>query len=120
MRKLTAMLGAAAMLSIVPATPVLGQVVDTRDGICYMIVPDVNGALTGANVEGSLHVRSNKTWTTMTCHFDLTEDQVPPKTVHARGFPCAIPPLPPTTDTRATANNGGRMVLTCRTRTPAS
>jgi hypothetical protein len=119
MRNLTAMLGAAAMLAILPATPALGQVIDTRDGICYMIVPDVNGGLTGAAAEGTLFVRTNKTWTTMTCHFDLTEDQLPPKTVHASGFPCAIPPLPTTTDTRATANTGGRMVLTCRTRTPA-
>lgn len=118
MRILTAVLGAAAMLSIVPATPAHSQVVDTHDGICYMIVPDVNGGLTGASVEGTLFVRTNKSWTTMTCHFDLAEDELPPKTVHARGFPCSIPPLPATTDTRATANTGGRMVLTCRIPTP--
>ena len=118
MRNLTAMLGAAAMLSIVPATPALSQVIDTRDGICNMIVPDTSGNLTGAQVEGTLHVRSNKSWTTMTCHFDLAEDELPPKTVHARGFSCAIPPLPSTTDTRATANTGGRMVMSCRIPTP--
>lgn len=119
MRVWTCLLAASAMLSIVPATPALAQVVDTRDGICNMIVPDVNGSLTGAHVEGTLHVRSNKSWTTMTCHFDLAEDEVPPKTVHARGFSCAIPPLPSTTDTRATANTGGRMVMSCRIPTPA-
>ena len=118
MRIWTGLLGASAMLSIVPATPAAAQVVDTRDGICNMIVPDVNGNLTGAHVEGTLFVRTNKSWTTMTCHFDLAEEDLPPKTVHARGFPCAIPPLPTTTDTRATANTGGRMVLTCRIQTP--
>lgn len=114
MRKFIALLGAAAMLSIIPATPTLAQVVDTHDGICYMIVPDANGDLTGASVQGTLFVRTNKTWTTMTCHFDLTADEAPPKTTHASGFACSIPPLPVTYDTRATANPGGRMVLTCR------
>ena len=115
MRKFLALLGVAGMITIVPATPTLAQVVDTHEGICYMIVPDSDGNLTGASVQGNLFVRTNNSWTTMTCHFDLTADQSPDKATHASGFPCSIPPLPePTTDTRASASSGGRMVLTCR------
>lgn len=118
MRKFTALAGIAALLSIVPTTPAIADpVIDPGADNCEMIVPDENGDLTGAAVTGgTLNVRDNKTWVTMTCHFDLTEDQLPTRTVHARGFSCSIPPFGSTTDTRATANTGGRMVLTCRKR----
>lgn len=118
MRKLMALLGVAGMLTILPAAPVFGQVIDPHSGICNMVVPDASGQLTGAQVVGSLFVRTNKTWTTMTCHFDLTDDEAPDKATHARGFECKIPPNPvPTTDSRASASAGGRMVLTCRFKT---
>ena len=119
MRKIMALLGVSGMLTILPTTPTFAQIIDTHGNNCQMIVPDANGELTGAGVDGGpLFIRSNKSWTTMTCHFDLTADQSPPKTTHASGFPCMIPPLPTTTDSRATAN-AGRMVLTCRVKTPA-
>ena len=115
MRRLMALLGVGGMLTILPAAPVLGQVVDTHEGICYMIVPVADGSLSGASVQGTLFVRSNKTWTTMTCHFDLTAEESPDKATHASGFGCSIPPNPVQTfDTRASASSGGRMVLTCR------
>ena len=114
MRKSTALLGAVAMLSIVPATPVLAQVVDTHEGICYMIVPDANGELTGASVQGTLFIRTNNSWTTMTCHFDLAPNEAPSKTTHARGDDCTYPGFATLMDWRATANPGGNMVLTCR------
>jgi len=115
MRKFIALLGAAAVLTIMPATPVLAEdvIIDIRDGICDGIVPDANGQLTGAHVTGTLFVRSNTSWVTMTCHFDLTADQAPDNETHARGFTCGIGDIS-TTDTRASASSGGRMVLTCR------
>ena len=126
MRNLTALLGVAGMLTILPATPVFAQVVDTHDGICNMIVPDANGALTGALVFGTLFVRTNNSWTTMTCHFDLPDELAPSKATHARDFACGIviPPEDPNGDativqadeTRASASSGGRMVMTCRLR----
>jgi hypothetical protein len=80
-----------------------------------MIVPSADGTLGGAHVEGNLFVRTNNSWTTMTCHFNLSAAEAPKKTTHASGFACYIPPLPnPTYDTRASASPGGRMVLTCR------
>lgn len=116
MRRPIAMIGGAALLTIFPATPALadGAIIDKESGTCQMIVPDASGLLTGAEVEGSLLIRENKSWITMTCHFDLTEEQSPPKATHARGFSCGIPPHGSTTDTRASASSGGRMVLTCR------
>ena len=113
MRKFMALLGVGAMLTIVPDAPALAQVIDTHDGICAMIVPDSDGGLTGAHVEGNLFVRTNNSWTTMTCHFDLTAEQAPAKSTHASGFLCEIAGLS-TNDTRASASPGGRMVLTCR------
>lgn len=114
MRRFMGVLGAAAMLSIAPATPAFaeGAVVDKQDGTCSGIVPDASGNLTGAVVFGDLTVRSNKSWTTLTCHFDLTDDEAPAKNTKASGFNCFTPE--PTTDTRANASPGGRMVVTCR------
>lgn len=114
MRKFTALLGAAAMISILPATPALaeGAVIDKAEGSCSGIVPDARGNLTGALVFGSLIVRSNSSWTTLTCHFDLTDEEAPTQNTKASGFPCYTPEL--TTDTRINASPGGSMVLTCR------
>jgi hypothetical protein len=114
MRKFMALLGAAGMLTILPATPALaGAVIDKDSGICYSIVPDANGGLTGAEVQGSLLVRTNKSWTTMTCHFNLTAGETPARTTKASGFECTIGPIS-THDTRINASSGGRMVMTCR------
>ena len=116
MRKFTGLLAAVAMLTFLPATPAFaeGAVVDKENGTCIGIVPDENGVLPldGEVVHGDLIVRSNKTWTTLTCHFDLTDEQSPPKRRNASGFDCYTPEL--TTDTRANASPGGRMVVTCR------
>lgn len=114
MRKFSALLGAAALLTILPVTPALadGAVVDKDEGTCSGIVPDADGNLTGAVVFGDLIVRSNKSWTTLTCHFDLTDEEAPTQNTKASGFDCYTPVL--TTDTRANASPGGRMVVTCR------
>ncbi len=114
MRRPTAMLGAVAMLSILPATPAFaeGATVDKESGSCSGIVPDRNGQLTGALVFGSLVIRSNSSWTTLTCHFDLSDEEAPAQTTKASGFACYTPQL--TTDTRINASPGGSMVMTCR------
>ena len=117
MRKFMALLGVGGMLTILPATPAFAQVIDTHEGICHMVVPDADGGLStdpADVVDGELFIRTNKSWTTMTCHFNLTAEQSPDKAVHASGFPCAIPPLAATLDSRVSASAGGRMVLTCR------
>ena len=114
MRRFIGLLGAAAILTILPATPALadGAVIDKEDGTCSGVVPDASGNLTGAIVFGDLIVRSNKSWTTLTCHYDLTDSEAPAKNTKAHGFPCYTPVL--TLDPRANASPGGRMVVTCR------
>lgn len=118
MRKSLAMLGAAALLSVFPATPALAEgATVTKDGVCYAFVPDGSGGLTSIVAIGEALTRTNNSGnTTMTCHFDLDDSQSPPKAARARGFPCETP-VGLTHDTRINASSGGRMVMTCRIRT---
>lgn len=124
MRKAIAILATAALLSFIPASPALaeGATIDKDSGTCTGLVPDANGNLIYTSdadiVYGTLLVRKNKSWTTMTCHFTLDEAHTPPQTTKASGFVCYTPE--PTYDTRANASSGGRMVVTCRIRAPAS
>jgi len=119
MRNFTALLGAAAMLSLFPATPALAQdggATITKEDGCFGAVPDASGQLTGIFVTGSLISRSTKSGiTTMTCHFDLSPEESPPRATRAAGFVCGTP-IGLTSDTRISASPGGRMVMTCRIR----
>ena len=117
MRELTALLGAAAMLLVVPTTPALAQdggaEITKSDG-CFGAVPDANGQLTDIFVTGELISRSTKSGiTTMTCHFDLSREDSPQRATRAAGFACGTP-IGLTTDARISASPGGRMVMTCR------
>ena len=117
MRKFIAALGMAALVAVVPATPALadGAVID-EGGSCFSVVPDANGDLTGANVVGDYKSRTTKSGNTnFTCHFDLTDEEAPLKSVKASGFPCVTPPAT-TYDSRIQASPGGRMVMTCNVR----
>lgn len=123
MRKPIAILAATAMLAIMPSSPVLASATVNKDsGTCTGLVPDVNGNFIFNSdadiVYGTLLVRKNKSWTTMTCHFSLDAAKTPPQTTKASGFACYTPEV--TYDTRANASSGGRMVITCRIRAPAS
>lgn len=117
MRKSVAMLGAAALLTIFPATPALAEgATVTKDGVCYAFIPNGSGGLTSIVAIGEALTRTNNSGnTTMTCHFDLEEGQAPTKAARARGFPCETP-IGLTYDTRINASTGGRMVMTCRNR----
>lgn len=117
MRKIVAVPGFAALLLIVPAAPALAEgavIIDKDSGICYGQVPNRSGVLEGPILEGTLHVRSNDSWTTMTCHFDIPAELTPAKATHASGFTCHIGPYGSTTDTRASASSGGSLVMSCR------
>ena len=124
MRKPVSILAAAALLAVIPASPALadGATIDKDSGTCTGLVPDENGELIYESdadiVSGTLLVRTNKSWTTMTCHFTLDAAHTPAQTTKASGFVCYTPA--PTYDTRANASSGGRMVISCRIRTPAS
>ena len=118
MRKLLATMSATALVAVVPATPALadGAVIDKDLGICQGVVPGPDGQLSDIFVTSNdLIIRANKTWTTMTCHFDLEDHQSPSKATRASNFGCVVDGQL-TTDTRASASPGGRMVMTCRTR----
>lgn len=126
MRKFVAVAGAAALLSIVPTAPAFGAVINPDSESCVGQVPNADGELAGPELNGTLVIRDNKSWTTMTCHFDVPDGLAPDKATHARDFPCGIvlPPDEPGGDativqadeTRASASSGGRMVMTCRLR----
>ena len=122
MKKLMALVGVAAMMSIAPATPAFAEGGSIgSNGECYGIVPDVNGSLEGGvQVVGTYTSRSTKSGiTNFTCHFDLTDDEAPAKTVKASSFPCQTP-LGATTNSRINASPGGRMVMNCTIKSSAS
>ncbi len=117
MRKFMAALSAAALVAFVPATPALADGATIGEGSeCFGRVPDVNGNLSGDLVQGDYKSRTTKSGiTNFTCHFDLSDEQAPPKGTKATGFLCGTP-KGVTTDTRAQASPGGRMVMTCNIR----
>ena len=117
MRKLTALAVTAALLLIAPVTPALAEgavIIDKDAAICLGQVPTASGILSGPILQGTLHVRSNGSWTTMTCHFDVPDELAPDKATSASGFRCYIGTFGSTTDTRASASSGGRLVMSCR------
>jgi hypothetical protein len=124
MRKFVALAGMAALLLITPEAPVAAAVINPDSDSCVGQVPNADGILSGPELTGSLVIRDNKSWTTMTCHFDVPDNLAPAKATHARDFECGIvlPPDEPDGDativqadeTRASASSGGRMVMTCR------
>ena len=126
MRKFVALAGMAALLLITPQAPAAAAVINPDTDSCVGQVPNANGILAGPELNGSLVIRDNKGWTTMTCHFDVPDELAPAKATHARDFACNIV-LPPETEggdaiivaadeSRASASSGGRMVMTCRLR----
>lgn len=126
MRKFIALAGMAALVSFIPSTPAAAAVINPDSDSCIGQVPNADGQLSGPEINGSLIIRDNNSWTTMTCHFDIPAGLEPIKATHARDFPCGIvlPPTEPDGDgtlvfadeSRASASSGGRMVMTCRLR----
>lgn len=119
MRKFIGMLGAAAMLTIVPATPALaeGSIVVNGDE-CSGFVPTEDGEFDpdALLTTTDSHQVKRGNWVTVTCHFDIPEGLEPAKATRAYGVECTIPGYGPTTDTRMSASPGGRAVGTCRIR----
>jgi hypothetical protein len=117
MRKFTALLGVAAMLTILPATPALADgAVVAHDGVCVGALPDGNGGFLDIYFEGTANIRTTKSGvTTLTCHFSLDPEIVPVANLKARGFLCYTGEngAGETHDTRLNISPGGRAVLTC-------
>jgi hypothetical protein len=118
MRRFTALLGVAAMLTIIPATPALAQAVVAHDGVCGGALPDGEGGFTEIFFFGTANTRTNKSGTTVTCHFTLDPAIIPAGNLKASGFDCYVGEggTGLTTDTRLNISPGGRAVLTCRLR----
>jgi hypothetical protein len=118
MRKLTAWLGVAAILTILPATPALADgAIVAHDGLCGGLLPDGNGGSTDIPFYGTANTRTTKSGiTTVTCHFDLDPSIIPSSNLKASGFVCYTGEdlTGMTTDTRLNVSPGGRAVLTCR------
>lgn len=119
MRRPIALLGATALLSILPETPALaeGSIV-VHDGLCSGFVPTADGGFDpGALLETQdTQIVQNGGWVKVTCHFDVPDNLVPAKGVKADGVECMIPGFGLTTDSRMSASPGGRAVGTCRKR----
>jgi hypothetical protein len=115
MRKFTALLGVAAMLTILPATPAFAQAtVDKGDGTCEGQVFNSAGVFSGPVFTGNLVYRTTGSGAQiLTCHFNVPPALQPARTVHTRGFECYVDEVV-TTNTRASISRGGRMLLTCR------
>ena len=119
MRRTIAMLGAVGLLTIIPATPALGEgTIVFNDAICYGFVPTEDGQFDPDAIltNGRIHVVAKAGWTTLTCHLDIPPDLLPTTVRRADGVLCYTP-LGYTNDTRMQASPGGRAVGTCRVRT---
>ena len=118
MRKSIAMLGAVALLTIMPATPVLAEspiVID--EGACFGFIPTASGEFDPATIfgPGRIHVVTKGSWTTLTCHLDIPPNLIPKKVRRANGVECYTS-LGLTNDSRMQATPGGRATATCRVR----
>lgn len=118
MTRLPALLGMAALLTIMPATPALaGGAVITPDGVCGGFVPNADGS-SGAAIIGEISL-SNSTKSgnlSIVCKFDVPDELVPSKTRKASGFPCGFPDGSTATDSRMIVTPGGSGSLTCKRR----
>jgi hypothetical protein len=118
MKRLSALLGAAALLTIMPATPALaGGATITPDGACGGFVPNADGSA-GAFIIGEISL-SNSTKSgnlNITCKFDVPDNLVPSKTRKASGFDCGFPDGSITTDSRMIVTPGGNGSLSCKKR----
>ena len=118
MNRLPALLGAAALLTVVPASPALADgATITPDGICNGFVPDENGEF-GTPIAGEISL-SNSTKSgnfNISCKFDVDESLVPSKTRKAAGFICFFPDGSFTENSRMVVTPGGSGSLTCKKR----
>lgn len=114
-----ALIGVAAILTIVPATPALADegAIVAHDGLCGGLLPDGEGGFTDIFFLGEANTRSTPSGIiTVTCHFTLDPSIVPDGNLKASGFDCYTQENGGglTTDTRLNVSPGGRAVLTCR------
>lgn len=118
MRRTIALLGATALLSILPATPALAEgSIIISDTECGGFVPTADGGVGPLLTTTDSHQVQKGSWVTVTCHFDIPEGLEPDKATKAIGVPCFIPGYGWATYTRMAASPGGRAVGTCRIRT---
>lgn len=118
MTRLPALLGIAALLTIMPATPALADgAVITPDGACGGFVPNEDGS-SGATLIGEISL-SNATKSgnvNITCKFDVPDELVPSKTRKSLNFICGFPDGSTTTISRMIVTPGGSGSLTCKKR----
>lgn len=114
MRKYFALLGAASFAAVIPTTPVMADGATVGKDACFSQVPDANGVLTGDFINGTASVRTNRNWSTATCHFNLLPSQTPAKRTRASGFACTVAGDQVTFDSDVAASPGGQMSMTCR------
>ena len=118
MKRLPALLGAAALLTLMPATPALADgAVITPDGICGGFVPNEDGS-SGPAIFGEISL-SNSTKSgnlNITCKFDVPDELVPSRTRKAANFICGFPDGSTSTNSRMVVTPGGNGSLTCKKR----
>ena len=114
MKKVTAILCATALVSVLPATPALaeGATVTIEENACSGFIPNEDGSQ-GAFLFGDLHsVVTKKESTSLVCKFTF-EPGIIETARRASGFPCStLAGL--TNDTRMVASPDGYATLHCR------
>lgn len=118
MKRFPALLGAAVLLTILPAAPAFADgAVITPDGVCGGFVPNSDGTQ-GATILGEISL-SNATKSgnlSIVCKFDVPDELVPSKTRKASDFICGFPDGSTTTISRMIVTPGGSGSLTCKKR----
>ena len=119
MNRIPALLGAAALLTIMPASPALADgAVIYPDGSCGGFVPTADGSQSSDFLLGEISL-SNTTKSgnkSITCKFDVPENLIPPTTRKASDFVCGFPDGTLATYSRMIVTKGGSASLTCKTR----
>lgn len=82
---------------------------------CFMNLPSVVNTV--LNTDQTIDVSTHGGTTSLTCHFDIPDGFAPDKATSAEGFGCGVltkDGFAVTTDSKATANPGGKALLVCK------
>jgi hypothetical protein len=122
MKRVFAILGATALLTIMPTVPAFAEnnAASVSEGFgCGGFVPDADGNFPGdgfiftSETHSVISNPKKGSKTTLMCHFDIPEELIPDSIRKSTGFLC-LTFLGTTTDSKMLATPDGDATLTCR------